>query len=64
MAIHFCVMILSRLESKGAVAFQAILTPLVAVALEWALFGVVPTPLSALGIGVTCAGVALVARRR
>ncbi|MEF7612914.1 EamA family transporter [Aquincola sp. MAHUQ-54] len=36
------------------------LTPIVAVLLEWALFGVVPTPLGALGIAVTCAGVALV----
>jgi drug/metabolite transporter (DMT)-like permease len=39
------------------------LTPLIAVALEWLLFGVVPTPLTALGIVVTCAGVALVAVR-
>jgi drug/metabolite transporter (DMT)-like permease len=39
------------------------LTPLVAVALEWAMFGVVPTGLTAAGIVVTCAGVALVTRR-
>jgi drug/metabolite transporter (DMT)-like permease len=39
------------------------LTPLVAVALEWAMYGVVPTGLTAAGIAVTCAGVALVTRR-
>jgi drug/metabolite transporter (DMT)-like permease len=37
------------------------LTPIIAVALEWRLFGVVPTPLTLLGVAVTCAGVALVA---
>jgi len=37
------------------------LTPLFAVALEWAMFAVVPTKLTALGVAVTCAGVALVA---
>ncbi|MDE2501615.1 MAG: DMT family transporter, partial [Burkholderiales bacterium] len=37
------------------------LTPIVAVLLEWAMFGVVPTLLSVLGIALTCAGVALVA---
>jgi drug/metabolite transporter (DMT)-like permease len=36
------------------------LTPIVAVLLEWAIFGVVPTLLSVAGIAVTCAGVALV----
>lgn len=40
------------------------LTPIVAVALEWALFGVVPTALSMAGIAVTCAGVVLVSRGR
>lgn len=40
------------------------LTPIVAVALEWALFGVIPTALSAVGIAITCTGVALVSRRR
>jgi drug/metabolite transporter (DMT)-like permease len=39
------------------------LTPIIAVALEWLLFAVVPTPLTALGVAVTCAGVALVAWR-
>jgi drug/metabolite transporter (DMT)-like permease len=40
------------------------LTPMIAVALEFAVFGVVPTPLSAFGIAVTCVGVALVFWRR
>jgi drug/metabolite transporter (DMT)-like permease len=39
------------------------LTPLVAVALEWGMYGVVPTALTSAGIAVTCAGVALVTRR-
>jgi drug/metabolite transporter (DMT)-like permease len=38
-------------------------TPIIAVGLEWALFGTRPTLLTALGIAVTCAGVALVAWR-
>jgi drug/metabolite transporter (DMT)-like permease len=37
------------------------LTPIVAVVLEWLLFAVVPTALTALGIVIVCAGVALVA---
>jgi drug/metabolite transporter (DMT)-like permease len=37
------------------------LTPIFAVVLEWLMFDVVPTPLTAVGIVVTCAGVALVA---
>jgi drug/metabolite transporter (DMT)-like permease len=37
------------------------LTPIVAVVLEYAIFGVVPTALSGVGIAVTCLGVALVA---
>lgn len=42
------------------------LTPIVAVLLEWLMFGVVPTGLTIAGIAVTCAGVAFVAggRRR
>ena len=40
------------------------LTPVVAVLLEWALFDVVPTALSVVGIVVTCAGVALVTWNR
>jgi drug/metabolite transporter (DMT)-like permease len=38
------------------------LTPIVAVALEWALFGLAPTVLTAVGVAVTCVGVALVTR--
>jgi drug/metabolite transporter (DMT)-like permease len=37
------------------------LTPIVAVAAEWLLFGVLPSGLTVVGIVVTCAGVALVA---
>lgn len=37
------------------------LTPIIAVALEWLMFGIYPTWLTALGIAITCAGVALVA---
>ena len=40
------------------------LTPIVAVALEWLLFGVVPSGLSVIGIAITCLGVAMVAGRR
>jgi drug/metabolite transporter (DMT)-like permease len=36
------------------------LTPIFAVVLEWLMFSVVPTWLTVAGIGVTCAGVALV----
>jgi drug/metabolite transporter (DMT)-like permease len=39
------------------------LTPIFAVVLEWLLFGVVPTALTAVGMAVACAGVALVAWR-
>ena len=39
------------------------LTPIFAVALEFAMFQVVPSPLSIVGIAITCAGVALVAWR-
>lgn len=40
------------------------LTPIIAVALEFLLFDVVPNALSLVGIAVTCSGVALVAWRR
>jgi drug/metabolite transporter (DMT)-like permease len=36
------------------------LTPIIAVAIEYPMFGVVPSALSLFGIAVTCAGVALV----
>jgi drug/metabolite transporter (DMT)-like permease len=39
------------------------LTPIVAVLLEWAMFGVVPTATSVAGIAITCLGVAMVSRR-
>lgn len=39
------------------------LTPIFAVVLEFALFGVVPSGLTVVGIAVTCAGVALVTAR-
>ncbi len=39
------------------------LTPIVAVLLEWLMFGVVPGLVTAIGIAVTCAGVWLVVRR-
>jgi drug/metabolite transporter (DMT)-like permease len=39
------------------------LTPIIAVLLEWLLFGVAPTPLTLAGVAVACAGVALVAWR-
>jgi drug/metabolite transporter (DMT)-like permease len=39
------------------------LTPLFAVALEWLMFGVVPSLLTFVGVVVTCAGVALTAWR-
>jgi drug/metabolite transporter (DMT)-like permease len=39
------------------------LTPVVAVLLEWAMFNVIPTALTVIGIVVTCAGVALVTVR-
>ncbi|HKO66934.1 MAG TPA: DMT family transporter [Burkholderiaceae bacterium] len=37
------------------------LTPIIAVALEWLMFGISPTWLTALGVVITCAGVAMVA---
>lgn len=39
------------------------LTPIFAVVLEYAMFGVVPSGLTGIGIAVTCAGVALVTAR-
>ncbi|HSN34189.1 MAG TPA: EamA family transporter [Ideonella sp.] len=58
-ALHF----LMRRGHATKVTSLLFLTPIVAVALEWLLFGVVPSGLSLLGVGVTCLGVALVARR-
>ncbi|HET8610485.1 MAG TPA: DMT family transporter [Burkholderiales bacterium] len=39
------------------------LTPILAVVLEFLMFGVMPTPVSLFGIAITCTGVALVAWR-
>lgn len=40
------------------------LTPIIAVLLEWLIYGVVPSWLSIIGIAVTCGGVALVSSQR
>jgi drug/metabolite transporter (DMT)-like permease len=40
------------------------LTPIFVVMLEFLMFDVMPTSLSVVGIGITCAGVALVSWRR
>jgi drug/metabolite transporter (DMT)-like permease len=53
-----------RRGQAARVASLIYLTPLFAVALEMALFGVVPSPLSLVGIAVTLLGVALVAWRK
>lgn len=55
--------ILMRRGQATRVTSLLFLTPVVAVLLEWAMFGVTPTWLMVLGIGVTCAGVALVSTR-
>jgi drug/metabolite transporter (DMT)-like permease len=39
------------------------LTPILAVVLEFLMFGVMPTAVSLFGIAITCTGVALVAWR-
>ena len=53
---------LMRRGHAAKVTSLLFLTPVVAVFLEWIMFGVVPTTLSVAGIVVTCAGVALVSR--
>ena len=66
MASIFAVNALHTLMRRGQatrVTSLLYLTPIIAVALEWAMFDVQPTLLTALGIAVTCAGVALVAMR-
>ncbi len=55
--------ILMRRGQATRVTSLLFLTPVVAVLLEWVMFGVTPTWVMALGIGVTCAGVALVSMR-
>lgn len=55
---------LMRRGQAARVASLVYLTPIFAVALEFLIFGVIPTGVSAAGIAVTMAGVALVAWRR
>ncbi len=62
----FAVNALHTLMRRGEatrVSGMLYLPPVVAVALEWPLFGVVPTLLSVVGIAVTCVGVALAVRK-
>jgi drug/metabolite transporter (DMT)-like permease len=54
---------LMRRGETTRVSGMLYLPPVVAVALEWPLFGVVPTMLSVIGIAVTCVGVALAVRK-
>ena len=54
---------LMRRGEATRVSGMLYLPPIVAVALEWPLFGVVPTLLSLIGIAVTCVGVALAVRK-
>jgi drug/metabolite transporter (DMT)-like permease len=56
--------ILMRHGEATRVTSLMYLTPVFAVVLEFALFKVVPTVVSVLGIAITCAGVALVAWQR
>lgn len=55
---------LMRHGAAARVTSLLYLTPIFAVALEYLMYDVVPSPLSALGIAITCAGVALVALYR
>lgn len=55
--------LLMRRGHAAKVTSLFFLTPVVAVVLEWRMFGVVPGWLSVIGIAVTCAGVALVSSR-
>jgi drug/metabolite transporter (DMT)-like permease len=54
---------LMRRGEATRVSGMLYLPPIVAVALEWPLFGVVPTMLSIIGIAVTCVGVGLAVRK-
>jgi len=51
---------LMRHGQAARVTSMLYLTPLIAVLLEYLMFGVIPTALSIAGIAITCAGVALV----
>lgn len=55
---------LMRRGQAARVTSLIYLTPIFAVLLELAMFGVIPSLLTLLGIAVTCAGVALTAPRR
>jgi drug/metabolite transporter (DMT)-like permease len=54
---------LMRRGEATRVSSMLYLPPVVAIALEWLMFGVVPTALSMVGVAVTCVGVALAARK-
>jgi drug/metabolite transporter (DMT)-like permease len=59
----FAVNALHTLMRRGEatrVSSMLYLPPIVAIALEWPMFGVVPTPISLVGVAITCAGVVLV----
>ena len=61
----FAVNALHTLMRRGAatrVTSMLYLPPVVAVALEWLLFGVKPTALTIIGVAVVCTGVALAVR--
>jgi drug/metabolite transporter (DMT)-like permease len=67
LASIFAVNALHALMRRGQatkVTSLIFLTPIVAVLLEWAMFGLQPTALSVVGIALTCTGVALVAAGR
>ena len=55
--------LLMRAGQATRVTSLLFLTPIVAVLLEWLIFGVVPTLVTGVGIAVTCAGVWLVSRQ-
>lgn len=56
--------VLMRHGAATRVTSLLYLTPVIAVLLEWLMFGVVPTTLSVVGMAVVSAGVALVTMRR
>lgn len=51
---------LMRHGAAARVTSMLYLTPIVAVLLEWLLYGVIPTAVTVVGVAVTCVGVALV----
>lgn len=56
--------LLMRRGQAARVTSLLYLTPIFAVVLEWAMFNVVPSGLSIVGIVITCSGVALAVSRR